>query len=792
MRATDRYLSPVLCACAAGLLGCTMLWCTRAWAQQPQPTARPGAVMISDVIVQGNKLISTQTITGQLKTRAGTEYQPDVVQEDIRTLMATKQFINVQPVIVPDQDAPGRVRVYFTVRELPTTVQKVIFQGRHHIDDDELEKVTGIHKGMPLNPVANKLACQAIVRRLNEDGRLFCDCTLVSGDKPGDTEVIFAITEGYKLTVSDIEFVGNTFVSAARLATQITTGKAFLGLLGGRYNPNIAEDDVQKLLTYYHNFGFYDVKVSHAVKYGADGEKVVLVFYINEGPQYRLNGAPVLDGKNLKPEIIAELSPLIHTGDGAIANNKDVTGDVDRIKNWVGYQGYDPKVTAIPVFSQDTPGLVRMQYEVEEVGPFRVGRILIEGNSRTKQNVILRQLDLYPGQVLPYPEIVAAQQRLARLNIFKNTADEKPTITIINPDPNSEFKDLLVTVTEDNTGSLLFGVGVNSDAGLTGSIVLNERNFDITRVPTSFEDLISGGAFRGAGQEFRVEAVPGTEVQRYTVSWRDPAIFDSKWSLTVAGYYYQRQYNEYDENRLGTKVTLARKLNKYWSITGSIRAEDIEVDNVPLGAPPEITNNAGTSYLVGFKAGVIRDTRDNFMRPTEGNVFNASVEQCTGTYNFTLANSEFNQYFTTWQRADGSGRQVLALHSQVSWASDTTPVFERYYAGGFASMRGFEFRGVGPEVDGFKVGGDFMFINSLEYQVPVLANDQFYVVGFVDSGTVEQQVEIRDYRVAAGFGVRFVVPMLGPVPIALDFGFPIVKASTDNTQVFSFWLGFTH
>jgi outer membrane protein insertion porin family len=107
-------------------------------------------------------------------------------------------------------------------------------------------------------------------------------------------------------------------------------------------------------------------------------------------------------------------------------------------------------------------------------------------------------------------------------------------------------------------------------------------------------------------------------------------------------------------------------------------------------------------------------------------------------------------------------------------------------------MRGFEFRGVGPDINGFKVGGDFMWLNSAEYQIPILANDQLYAVAFVDSGTVEPKVELGTYRVAAGVGLRIVVPMLGPVPIALDFGFPIVKAATDNKQMFSFWLGFFH
>src|SRR5205085_6196915 len=133
-----------------------------------------------------------------------------------------------------------------------------------------------------------------------------------------------------------------------------------------------------------------------------------------------------------------------------------------------------------------------------------------------------------------------AERNLARLNIFEmNPATGvRPTVTVIDPDSESIYKDVLVNVNETPTGSLLFGVGVNSDAGLTGSVALNERNFDITRVPTSFEDLLSGTAFRGAGQEFRAEAAPGTQTQRYSVSWREPFLFDSLYSLGVSGYYW--------------------------------------------------------------------------------------------------------------------------------------------------------------------------------------------------------------------------------------------------------------
>src|SRR5439155_10753505 len=126
---------------------------------------------------------------------------------------------------------------------------------------------------------------------------------------------------------------------------------------------------------------------------------------------------------------------------------------------------------------------------------------------------------------------------------------------------------------------------------------------------------------------------------------------------------------------------------------------------------------------------------------------------------------------------------------QFGYAGDDAPVFERFYAGGFRSLRGFQFRGVGPNENGFMTGGQFLFLNSLEYQIPILANDNLYMVAFLDSGTVERKLELKDYRISAGFGFRITVPALGPVPLALDFGFPLNRAPGDQLQVFSFSFG---
>jgi outer membrane protein assembly complex protein YaeT len=746
-------------------------------------TASPEGKTVAEVQPRNNKATPSGRILSEVRTRAGQPYNQATVTADVARLMGTRLFAQVTPYYQITAD--NKVVVYFDVVEYPNLIQEIRYEGAKHLKDDELDQITGLRRGVPLNPIANRIAQQAILRKLQEQGRLYSSVELVEGDKQGDTRVVFRITEGRVVKVTGVKFVGNSFVSGERLRTQITTSRALFGI-SGDYNPAQTEFDRAKLVDYYRTFGYQDVEVIPEYMY-PDEKSVVIVFHISEGVRYRVSQVQINGTSKFSQERVQSVVKL-KVGDNY---DKNVTqADVKNIRALYGYAGY--MVAPKEEVFQTGPGEVAVQYTVQERMPLIAGPILISGNTTTKQNVILRQIPIYPGQTLTTPDLQVAEQNLARLNIFEANPETgvHPTVSIIDPDSDNPIKEILVQVQEAPTGSFLLGVGVNSDAGLTGSIVLNERNFDITRVPLSLDELLSGRAFRGAGQEFRLEAVPGTQLQRYTASFREPYLFDSQFSLGTSLYYYTRQYTEYDEERAGGRVVLGRKLNPYWSANVAFRAEYIDIFNVPFYFPPDITRYIGSHDLFGVRTSVTRDTRDSYLRPTEGSQIELGYEECFGSYTFPLFSVEGSKYFTTYQRPDGSGRHVLAFRTQAMFAGDNTPVYERFYAGGFRSLRGFEFRGVGPFEEGLNVGGDFAWLNSVEYQIPVVASDKLYMVGFVDSGTVEKSVEIRDYRVAAGFGVRIQVPMFGPVPIALDFGFPIVKGPMDKQQVFSFWLGF--
>jgi outer membrane protein insertion porin family len=349
--------------------------------------------------------------------------------------------------------------------------------------------------------------------------------------------------------------------------------------------------------------------------------------------------------------------------------------------------------------------------------------------------------------------------------------------------------DLDVVLSEAQTGRLMLGVAVNSDAGLVGQILLDEQNFDWARLPTSWDDFASGRAWRGAGQRFRLEAAPGTEVQRYLVSFQEPYLWGSPVSLGLSGSYFDRRYRDWDEQRLGGRVALGYQWTEN-DLAANIayRGENINVRNIAADIP-ELTEVLGDNSLHGFKLTVANDTRDSAFLATQGHYIELSFEQVVGSFVYPRGIVDARQYFLLRERPDHSGRHVLTLSSRAGITGNNTPIYENFFAGGYSTIRGFDFRGASPVKDGVQVGGEFMWVNTVEYLFPLTADDMIHGVAFVDFGTVEEKVEIEDFRVAPGFGLRITVPAMGPAPIALDFAFPIASADFDDEEVFSFNIG---
>lgn len=440
-----------------------------------------------------------------------------------------------------------------------------------------------------------------------------------------------------------------------------------------------------------------------------------------------------------------------------------------------------------------------------------------ERNSNTTPIVFVSQVGQNGGPVppiggLPEPpppaEVLqqesgagnAPGQAQAGNNASAYTVQQPPIEGYQNPDgitpplfvdPETYPADVRIRLEEGRTGRFNVGFAVNSDAGVTGQVSFEERNFDITRLPRSLADFWEGTAFRGDGQVFRAEAMPGAMVSRYAVSLTEPFLFDTQVSGTVSGSYFNRNYYDWFETRGGGRLGFGYRIADDLSVGLTGRLENVGIDSIRVPGIPDLDSVKGDNFLVGLQPAITHDTRDFPFMPSEGHFFQASYEQVWGDFQYPRVELDFRKYFLLWQRPDGSGRHTLGLSIASGWSGEDTPIFEHFFLGGATTIRGFTFRGASPIQNSVTVGGEFQIYGSAEYYFPITADDMVKGVVFCDYGTVEEDLTIDwdDFRVAPGFGLRLNIPAMGQAPLALDFAFPVADAVTDRKRVFTFNIG---
>ncbi len=269
---------------------------------------------------------------------------------------------------------------------------------------------------------------------------------------------------------------------------------------------------------------------------------------------------------------------------------------------------------------------------------------------------------------------------------------------------------------------------------------------------------------------------------------------ESNYSGSVSAFFRRRDFEEFDEQRSGFTLGLGRRFGTRWTGNLNLRMNQVELTGIDPSRPVDVFKAAEGTTLVGLSASLSRNTLDNRIRPTSGSRSSIGIEQVVGDFTFTPINLKHNTFIPI--REDYLGRStILKLSSELGYfpqGRDNTPTYERFYSGG-QDFRGFEFRTISPK--GIRndngmpsddpIGGTWMVFTGLEIRQPVY-EELLHVVGFLDAGTVTNEVGFDEYRVSVGVGVRFSIPQLSPAPIALDFGFPLVKEDRDETQVFTF------
>lgn len=352
-------------------------------------------------------------------------------------------------------------------------------------------------------------------------------------------------------------------------------------------------------------------------------------------------------------------------------------------------------------------------------------------------------------------------------------------------------RDVYVNLKENESfGRIRFGAAMSSNEGLVGDITLVRSNFDIADLPTSFKDLfVDRTAFLGAGQYFSVSLQPGLEYSNFSINFSEPYLFGTPTALGLSAYLWQRQREDWVEQRAGGRMSLARRLPCHYTIALNVRAESVDIRNIDDDAPQDVKNVRGTNMVYGTAFTLTKDELqvDRFFKPYGGYKSFASIEPVFGDFSLVKYMFGSTRYRTIYQNDEGF-RHIIKLEGEVGWITGNAPVFERYYLGGGEDMRGFKYRGVGPMQSGDPVGGKSVLFGTAEYTFPLIG-DTIRGVMFFDFGTVnEDTFSYGNLRASLGVGVRVFSEQI-PIPIALDLGFPIKSESGDEKQVISFSIG---
>lgn len=772
-----RHLLPAIrnltfvAACAI-VAACALSAAQPAWAQEQDGEA--GSEVISQVIIEGNERVSADRIQSQMRLRPGAVLSPEAVNDDIQRIFALRQFDDVQ--FYPEPADDGGIRLRVKVVELPLLAD-VVFQGNDEFSDARLHEITGLRAGEPLDRNRLVQAPRLIQDAYREKGYYFVSVTLDREALEQRNVARLLITEGPRLRVRGIQFKGNASISDKRLHKQIETATRIWIFRDGFYDEEEVQRDVQRLRAYYVGQGFLDVDVSSAVDFDDKRERAYVEFIIDEGTRYRVASVTIRDPRGILSP--AYLVSNMQLQPGSFLTSDGMRNDARYIAEAYGRIGYVHAEVAPRTEYTAEPAVVDLLVNVDAGPKIRIGEISVAGNEYAQDKTILRELRFYPQDVADSREINDARRRLTQLRLF---TDAELTL-LPTEDPN--VNDMLVTVEEGQTGSFIFGAGINSNSGLVGNVRLEQNNFDITRLPRYWGDEM---AFRGAGQRAYVSLEPGTEFQQYRVGFAEPYLFDRSIRFHTSASFYDRDRDIYDERRLGGEVSFGHEIRRDVMASLGAKMEQIRISDIDALAPTDVFDVEGNSLLTSISLAVTRDKTDSIFRPTTGSRLTAEVEQAGamgGDFTFTKFYLDARRYWTI--REDDLGRRsVFSLRGRTGLALGDPPIFERFYAGGTGSLRGFRYRGVGPFERDEPIGGDFLLLAGAEYEFPIYDRNLSGVI-FIDTGTVERSAKITTYRASAGFGFRLTMDIFGqPVPFMLDFGFPITKHDDDEQQVFSF------
>lgn len=734
--------------------------------RQTIPTIR-----ITAEVLEG--IPDTPSLLAGSRIKAGETYLlPDIgrlAREELKRLYTTGRFDDVYVLIDQKREDEGILIV--KLRERPK-VSQVKLVGLKRVKEEDLRGVIGLADGSPYSASAVERTRVAIQDYLEAEGyrqaTVTVETSVVTVVDSGDVQrvsVTYRVVEKEKIKIGAMRLHGNRAFSSWNINWHMKTGS------GRVYKETEFEEDRQKIMARYYEKGYLSATMSDPVITFDNRGRMILDVTIDEGPQYRIGDVTFVGNTVLTAD---ELLWLMKPARGEVFRARKFYTSIERMRLQTARMGY-AEARVIPQERLDPKrGMVDFVIRVEEGQVLHLAGIEVEGNYKTQDKIIRREIRLETGQVIDGDELERSRKRLEGLGFFEAGSVKMYLKPVPGGAPDQRI--LMVKVAEGRTGQLQFGGGYSSANGAVGFITMSKKNFDPF-------DLWS---FTGAGQDLTIGAEIGGDLTSYNLSWTEPWFRNKPLSVGFDLYSTYQEQTGYDWWRRGGALRFSKADGNYGRYFWRYDYEAVRVENIDASAPQEVRDEANYPNSTKSKRrsgsvtlGYSHDTRDDNMFPMQGHFWTFSNEVAAkplgGNVSFyrpTVTYSWFHPVMT---------KHVFAIRCQYATLSNffdknnPIPATEKYYTGGSDSIRGYPERSIEIyDANGNAIGpGRSMTLANIEYRIPFTDDKSMSMALFSDMGGVfAKSFDFKPGELvySVGAGVRLSTP-LGAIRLDYGYGF---------------------
>ncbi|HET9954752.1 MAG TPA: outer membrane protein assembly factor BamA [Polyangiaceae bacterium] len=788
----------------------------------PNAAEQAAGLPITAIQIAGNRRVTQDDIRAYLRERVGQPFSPPALTQDVRELYAAGFFDDIE--VDLDRTDTG-VTLRFLVRERPS-VSSIEFDGNEEIDDDALKEGIELKAETVLSQPAVRRSVQKIRDLYAEKGYFLAQVeSEVLPQKNNEVRVVFKVKEQQRVSVRRITFIGNDHIPSDELRALMYTGNAgfFAFGSGGPFRQDAFERDIAVISASYYDRGFLSVSINTPrVMLTPDKNGIEVAITIDEGPRFKIRQLRVFergaDGREVEPiDGRRNLRMMVRAETGDYFNRAALLEDLQTIRTLYRDHGY-ANVDATPVTNVNP-----QTNEVDVIVPVERGplvhfeRIEVRGNSKTRDRVIRREMEIAEGQEFSESLLERSRRRITALGYFERV--DVSTEQGSAPDKMNVY----VEVTEKPTGTFQIGAGFSSLENFIATAQVQQANLF------------------GNGQSLSLQAQVSGIRQLVDIRLYEPYFLKSKFSASINLFSQLRVYTDFSQTSTGGSLTfgyplLEPELTASLTYTGQVDRVSTQAVSTWFGsgtgtatsvfARLPLANLFNDGFTSSIRPGLVYDTRDNRLFPTSGIYLSASTEFATsalGSDNLFLRHRLLGRFYYPL-----GGGFVLKLNSEAghvtSPSSDGVPIFARFFLGGIFDVRGFRYRTLGPRVpltgntdpnslpipNGANIGGNLMYFQNLELEIPVLESVGVRGVLFTDAGNawnLEQNYcganpggqiypetspcfdglkSLARLRTSWGFGIRWFSP-LGP--LRFEWGYPFKTLPYEEKHVFEFTIG---